>query len=293
MTALPGTVHRIGIVGRGATEAVRQAVEAVARVAGRHGIELEVEVGVPLPAGVACRSLRQVPDVDLLVTLGGDGTLLRGARMVLASEIPVVGVNLGHLGFLTAVAADAVETGLESVLEGRALLDDRFTLEGAVEGPDGVERSRVQALNDLVLHKGGVARVVRLAMGVGEDGALDEVGSFSGDGVILATPTGSTAYSLSAGGPVVFPGMDALVVTPISPHTMAMRPLVLPAETRLVLHAFDRAEELVLTADGQEAVSIGAEDRVVVRKGAHRVHLLRLPGQTFFQTLRRKLNWAI
>jgi NAD+ kinase len=130
-------------------------------------------------------------------------------------------------------------------------------------------------------------------MAVGPDGELDSIGSFSGDGVILSTPTGSTAYSLSAGGPVVFPTMDALVVTPISPHTMAMRPLVLPAETRLTLHAFDRAEELVITADGQEAVPLAPDDRVVVEKGAHRVRLVRFPGQTFFQTLRRKLNWAI
>jgi NAD+ kinase len=286
--------RRVGIVGRGATEPVREAVEALARVAQRQGVELELEVGVPEPRELACRSMRQVPDVDLLVTLGGDGTLLRGARMVLAAEIPVLGVNLGHLGFLTAVAADAVEAGFEDVLAGRATVDDRFTLEGVVEGPDGRERARVQALNDLVLHKGGVARVVRLQMAVGEDdAAMDKIGSFSGDGVILSTPTGSTAYSLSAGGPVVSPHMDALVVTPISPHTMAMRPLVLPAEARLVLHAFDRAEELVVTADGQDAVPLEAGDRVVVRKGAHRVHLLRLPGQSFFQTLRRKLNWAV
>ncbi len=285
---------RVGIVARGATDPVREAMEALARVARRRGVELELEAGVPEPQGVSCRSMRQVPDVDLLLTLGGDGTLLRGARMVIAAEIPVLGVNLGHLGFLTAVAADRVEAGFEAVLDGGGILDDRFTLEGVVEGPDGRVRAQVQALNDLVLHKGGVARVVRLQMAVGhDDGAMDKIGSFSGDGVILSTPTGSTAYSLSAGGPVVSPHMDALVVTPISPHTMAMRPLVLPAEARLVLHAFDRAEELVLTADGQDAVPLGPEDRVVVRKGAHRVHLLRLPGQSFFQTLRRKLNWAV
>jgi NAD+ kinase len=298
----PGPIRRIGLVGRGHTPEVRAAVQAVADVVERRGLELELEVGIPAPAGLACRSLRQIPDVDLLVTLGGDGTLLRGARMVMAARdpagahgpgIPVLGVNLGHLGFLTAVAAGDAAAALEAVLDGNVLLDDRFTLEGVVLGADGRERARVQALNDLVLHKGGVARVVRLEMAVGPDGELDSIGSFSGDGVILSTPTGSTAYSLSAGGPVLFPSMDALVVTPISPHTMAMRPLVLPAETRLTLHAFDRAEELVITADGQEAVPLAPDDRVIVQKGAHRVRLVRFPGQTFFQTLRRKLNWAI
>jgi len=298
----PGPIRRIGLVGRGHTPEVTTAVQAVAEVVERRGLELELEVGIPAPPGLTCRSLRQVPDVDLLVTLGGDGTLLRGARMVMAARdpagthgpgIPVLGVNLGHLGFLTAVAAEDAAAGLEAVLDGNVLLDDRFTLEGVVFGADGRERARVQALNDLVLHKGGVARVVRLEMAVGPDGELDSIGSFSGDGVILSTPTGSTAYSLSAGGPVLFPSMDALVVTPISPHTMAMRPLVLPAETRLTLHAFDRAEELVITADGQEAVPLAPDDRVIVQKGAHRVRLVRFPGQTFFQTLRRKLNWAI
>ncbi|CAN5799018.1 NAD(+)/NADH kinase [soil metagenome] len=302
MTTPPGPIRRIGLVGRGNTPEVAAAVQAVADVVQRRGLELELEVGIPSPPGMTCQSLRQIPDVDLLVTLGGDGTLLRGARMVMAAGgpagspgigIPVLGVNLGHLGFLTAVAAEDAAAGLESVLDGDALLDDRFTLEGVVLGGDGRERARVQALNDLVLHKGGVARVVRLEMAVGPEGELDSIGSFSGDGVILSTPTGSTAYSLSAGGPVLFPTMDALVVTPISPHTMAVRPLVLPAETRLTLHAFDRAEELVITADGQEAVPLAPDDRVVVQKGAKRVRLVRFPGQTFFQTLRRKLNWAI
>jgi NAD+ kinase len=296
----PGApIRRIGLVGRDSTDAVRGTVEALAAVVRERGLELELEAGLPAPEGMTCPSLRQVPDVDLLVTLGGDGTLLRGARMVLGANgsdgpgIPVLGVNLGHLGFLTALAAEDAASGLEAVLDGRAIYDDRFTLRGTVYDAEGRERATVQALNDLVLHKGGVARVVRLEMAVGPEGDLDSIGSFSGDGVILSTPTGSTAYSLSAGGPVLVPTMDALVVTPISPHTMAMRPLVLPADARLTLHAFDRAEELVVTADGQQAVAIGPNDRVVVRKGAFRVRLVRFPGQTFFQTLRRKLNWAI
>ncbi len=297
MTPLPaawgGGVHRVGFVGRGRTGEVNGTVEALARFLTARGIEVELEAGMRAPEGVPFQWLRQVPDVDLLVTLGGDGTLLRGARMVMESGVPVLGVNLGTLGFLTALGADEAESGLERVLEGEAILDDRFTLEGIVVAPDGSVRGGALALNDLVLHKGGVARVVRLEMAVGPDDALDSIGSFSGDGVILSTPTGSTAYSLSAGGPVVAPSMDAVVVTPISPHTMAMRPLVLSAEARLVLHAFDRADDLVMTADGQEVVPIGAGDRVIVRKGAHRVHMVRLPGQTFFGTLRRKLNWAI
>jgi NAD+ kinase len=319
-----GGIRRIGIVGGGGggSGPVNGTALALARMAHARGLEVRVEpaleramsptgeAAVPveplhLPASAGAGSAAATgtganpgeaapdPGIDLLVTLGGDGTLLRGARMVMAWEIPVLGVNLGTLGFLTSVTAEEAEEGLDRILRGEGLLDDRFTLEGCVRGPDGQDRARVQALNDLVLHKRGVARVVRLEMAVGPSHALDSIGSFSGDGVILSTPTGSTAYSLSAGGPVVAPWMDAMVVTPISPHTMAMRPLVLSAESILTLHAFDRAEELVLTADGQEAVPIGPDDRVVVRKGERRVHLVRFAGQTFFQTLRRKLNWAV
>jgi NAD+ kinase len=286
-------IRRIGIVGRSRGTPVDVTLEALARVVWNRGLELHLEEGLDPPAGGPARPLGRTPEVDLLVTLGGDGTLLRGARLVMRSGVPVMGVNLGTLGFLTALTADEAEGGLAQVLDGEALPDDRFTLEGRVFGPGGELRNRVQALNDLVLHKGGVARVVRLEMSVGPDDMLDSIGSFSGDGVILATPTGSTAYSLSAGGPVVVPWMDAILVTPISPHTMAMRPLVLSGESRLTLHTFDRADELVLTADGQEAVPLGPGDRVVVRKGERRVRLVRFPGQTFFQTLRRKLNWAL
>jgi NAD+ kinase len=289
------SVRRIGVLGRARTPEVGAALHELGAVASARGIEVEVEAGLPEPRGISARSLRQVPDVDLLVTLGGDGTFLRGARMVMGAPtpIPVLGVNLGHLGFLTALAGDEVGTGLGRVLDGEAELDDRFTLEGQVLGPDGDLRATVQALNDLVLHKVGVARVVRLEMAVGPASALDSLGSFSGDGVIVATPTGSTAYSLSAGGPVLSPSMEAFVVTPISPHTMAMRPLVLSSDVRLTLHAFDRAEDLVLTADGQEGVPVGSDDRVVVVRGRSRVRMVRIPGQTFFQTLRRKLNWAV
>jgi NAD+ kinase len=285
-------IRTLGVMTReGREDGVAQAIESIVKVAASRGIEVRFEGGRGQPLGP--QASQDIEGVDLLLTLGGDGTFLRGARRVVGQGIPILGVNLGHLGFLTALAVDQVETGLNQVLEGEARLDPRFMLEGRVFGSDGVERGRVEALNDLVVHKRTVGRVVRLALSVGEDGALDSVGSFSGDGVILSTPTGSTAYSLSAGGPVLVPYMESFLVTPISPHTLAMRPLVLPAEARLLVEPVDRAEELYVTADGQETMPISAGDRLEVRKGPYRVHLVRLPGQTFFQTLRRKLNWAV
>jgi NAD+ kinase len=290
-----GPVRALGVMTReGREEDVSLALEGIARVAARNRIEVFFEPGVQLPPSVTgWRPLEDPARVDLLLTLGGDGTLLRGARRTLGLEIPILGVNLGHLGFLTALAAEDVESGLQQVFDGEARLDPRFMLDAQVVGTTGEVRGRVQALNDLVVHRKAVGRVVRLELAVGDGAELDIVASFSGDGVILSTPTGSTAYSLSAGGPILVPFMDAYLVTPISPHTLAMRPLLLPAEARLRVRPVDRAEEIFVTADGQETVPIHAEDTLVVDKGAYRVPLVRLPGQTFFQTLRRKLNWAV
>jgi NAD+ kinase len=273
---------------------LRSALERVHRFAESRRLALVPEEGLRIGPLEALEPLG--PDgtgIDLLLTLGGDGTLLRGVRRVAAAGVPVLGVNLGRLGFLTSISPDALEESLEQVLDGQAFLDPRFTLEGCIEHADGTSGPRLWALNDLVVHKGGVARVVRLHLEVGRDGSREEVGSFSGDGVIVATPTGSTAYSLSAGGPIIVPTMDCVVVTPISPHTMAMRPLVLPDHVHLTIRALDPVEDLVVTADGQVAYPLDPTDRVVVEKGRGRVSLVRFPGQTYFDTLRRVLNWAV
>ncbi len=157
----------------------------------------------------------------------------------------------------------------------------------------GAPRDRFLALNDFVIHKGGMARVTRLDLLVGEGAEREEIGRFSGDGVVLSTPTGSTAYSLSAGGPIVVPGMGCIIVTPICPHTLAVRPLVISARETVTVKPLDRAGSLVLTVDGQAGTELEQTESVIIRQAAARVHLIRFPGQTFFSTLRQKLNWAI
>lgn len=245
------------------------------------------------PDGVAARALGADPP-DLVVALGGDGTLLRAARLVLEKGVPVYGINLGQLGFLTSTAEAEMDEGLTVVLEGKATLDRRFTLQARVQGPDGEPRGPVHyALNDVVIHKGGTSRVTPVDLSVGDGAEHDEIGSFSADGVILATPTGSTAYSLSAGGPIIVPDVDAIVVTAICPHTLAVRPLVVPASERIAVRPLDREQALDLTADGQVVDSLEPGDTVVVERAEHRVALVRMPGYTFFGTMRRKLNWAV
>lgn len=292
---------RIGLLARPNTDGLETVLPAIVDFAREHDLVLvpDPELAgrtVSKRAGLPGRGTPLVDaaaDLDLLVTLGGDGTLLRGARAVRTAGVPVLGINLGHLGFLTALGADEVEDGLRLLMAGEARIDARFTLEGRVVHADGRPGARLDALNDLVLHKGGVARVVRLGLFTGTDGERDEIGRFSGDGVIVATPTGSTAYSLSAGGPVVAPSMECVLVTPISAHTLAMRPLVLPSDGFLTIEALDRVEELVVTADGQTGIELAPGDRVRVGRGTTPVRLVRFPGQSFFQTLRRKLNWAV
>jgi NAD+ kinase len=291
---LDGPIRALGVVARREASDLADVTERLVRFADDRGLEL-------FPESEHCKGPLEgrtpladaLGRIDLLVTLGGDGTLLRGVREVMGRGVPTVGVNLGRLGFLTSVPAEELEQALDLVLGGEAYLDPRFSLEARVVRSDGSSGEELWALNDVVLHKRGVARVVGLELEVEENGETEAIGSFTGDGVIVATPTGSTAYSLSAGGPVIAPTTGCIIITPISPHTMAMRPLVLPDHVRLSIRAVDRAEDLVLTADGQVAVDLGPGDSVQVRKGAHRIDLVRLPGQTFFDTLRHKLNWAV
>lgn len=230
---------------------------------------------------------------DAVLTLGGDGTLLRGARWAAERGLPVLGVNLGHLGFLTSVSADGLESALEAAVRGECEEDVRITLEVAVTAGEGPVRERFLAVNDAVLHNSGPARVTRLHLEVGEGGRWEEVGSFTGDGVIVATPTGSTAYSLSAGGPIITPSVPCMVVTPICPHTLAVRPLVVPAGDRITVRPLDHRDQLVLTVDGQVSRVLEPGEILHVARGLRTVRILRLPGATFFSTLRRKLNWAI
>jgi NAD+ kinase len=290
---LKGGFRRLGLIGRQPDEALEGILGRVKAFASDHDLTLLPEPDLCVGPLASLEPLEDPEGIDLLLTLGGDGTLLRGVRRVSGHGVPVLGVKLGRLGFLTSVSPPDLEVALKSALEGEAFLDPRFTLEGRIRNGDGSEGPGLWALNDLVVHKGGVARVVRLDLEVGREGEREEIGSFSADGVIVATPTGSTAYSLSAGGPIIAPTMDCIVVTPISPHTMAMRPLVLPDHVRLTIRALERYEELVVTADGQEAYPLNPGDRVVVEKGSERVSLVRFRGQTFFGTLRRALSWAV
>jgi len=288
-TVNPPPFRNIGVVATRGYGEVSETLQQLQRYCEAHGARLLVEQGARslLPGADELR----VESIDLLITLGGDGTLLRGARLVAAAGVPVLGVNLGHLGFLTSVSQPECTDYLSTLFAGQYWIDERFTLEVAVIDEKGVEATPFLALNDAVLHKGGFARVIRLAVHVEPGG--QEVATYTADGIIISTPTGSTAYSLSAGGPIVAPSVECILATPICPHTLVVRPLVLPADAQVSVSALTPVEGLILTVDGQEGAELGPGARLVVRRGTARVRLVRFAGQSFFGTLRRKLHWAI
>ncbi len=284
------------------TPEVLAILDRVARWSDAHGVAVTVEPNAgrgPEPG------LDPVADpVDLVVALGGDGTFLRASRLVVGTEIPVLGVNLGRLGFLTAIPESQLEAGLDRVRDRQALVERRFRIRARIDAPaggggdeglaDGDEGARGDffALNDIVVHTSGAARVTPLTLSVGEWDDLEEVGSFAADGVIVSTPTGSTAYSMSAGGPIIVPEVEALVVTPICPHSLAVRPLVVPAHETVCVGSLDPGADHQLTVDGQVVHRMEPGEQVVIARDELPLWLVRMPGQTFFRTMRRKLNWA-
>lgn len=285
-----GEFRRIGVAGHSRHENMREMLAELRRIAESNNAELFVEE--QLQQHAPGLPLLDPSAVDLLVTLGGDGTLLRGAHLLDGLDTPLLGINLGRLGFLTSAGRNELDSAMRAVFDGEYWLDVRSTLDAVVVGADGeVREGPMNALNDVVLHKGGLARVIRLAVHVGPE--RREVGTYTADGIILATPTGSTAYSLSAGGPIVVPTMDCVIATPICPHTLVVRPLVLPSETDISVTPLGGADEVVLTVDGQDGAELAPGDCVLVRRGAHTVRIIRFSEQNFFSTLRGKLHWGV
>ena len=230
---------------------------------------------------------RLVERADLLVVLGGDGTMLAAARALGDRDTPVLGVNYGTLGYLAESRVEEMVPALEAVLGGTYRVDRRMTLRAdLLRGDETLLTNRV--LNDVVISKSALARIIELDTRI--DGLF--VNSFRADGLIVSTPTGSTAYSLSAGGPIVYPSMHAVVMTPICPHTLSNRPLVVPDDATIEITLRTRDEDVALTLDGQVGFQMLAGDRVLVRKSRTTFNLLQPPNRNYFEVLRGKLHWG-
>ena len=282
-------IRRVGVI---AKPRVTQAREMVPQLLGwleQRGIQVRCDEGAAEYApGRTGLPREQVPEgCQLLVVLGGDGTLLAAARALQGREIPLFAVNLGGLGFLTAITTGEIYPELERALHGEHRIGRRRMLRcELVRG--GQTISEYDALNDVVLTKASIARMIDLDTYV--DAQL--VCAYTADGLIVSTPTGSTAYSLSAGGPIIFPQVGALCLTPISPHTLTNRPVIVPDTS--VIRVINRAEdgETYLTIDGQVGEPLRRDDEVICRRSPHLLQLIRPPRSMFFDVLRQKLKWG-
>lgn len=276
---------RIGVVGHEGYQTLPGMLELLDRLAPELDVELLLEPG--LRSG-SKSELGSSSAIDALITLGGDGTLLRGAKLLGSRAVPIIGVNLGRLGFLTSCSAADAEASLRRFRNGDFVAESRMTLTARTEGGGAAGTNEWLALNDLVLHKGGFARVVRLSIAI--DG--EQIGAYAADGIVVATPTGSTAYSLSAGGPIVAPRLESIIITPISAHTLGVRPLVVHPEAEIVLQGEDGPDELLLTVDGQGGTQVARAQRLVIRRSGSPVMLVRFPPDSFFSRIRQKLGWG-
>lgn len=226
--------------------------------------------------------------VDLAVVLGGDGTLLLGARIFGPAGVPILGVNMGRLGFLTDVGVDGMDLVVESVLAGDYTVEERLMLSAEVLRADRTSEGPFLAFNDIVVNKGALAQVIRLENVV--DGNF--VSSFLADGLIIASPTGSTAYGLAVGGPIIVPTTEVFLVAPICPHMLTNRPIIVPAASTVECRLLEARGDVYLTIDGQEGFPLFPGDGVRVRQAAHRARLVKVASQDFFSILRTKMGWG-
>jgi NAD+ kinase len=268
-----------------ATELGRELIDWL----GRRGITVLVE-DEDAPRLGCSRGVRKreiIAVADLVIVLGGDGTLLSVARQMRPRATPILGVNLGNFGFLTALTTDELKPMMERILAGDFQVEHRMTLAVTLRraGSAPVER---QVLNEAVITKGALARIIDLETAVnGEYFCI-----YKADGLIVTTPTGSTAYSLSAGGPIIHPSVGVILLSPICPHTLTHRPVVLPDSALVAITVRSPHEDVVLTLDGQEAIELRNDDLVDIRKGETSVPLVRSPSRNYFDVLRTKLRWG-
>ena len=264
------------------------AIELIKWLEGKGLIPL---VEAHLSRHLSCRERAEsaeIPDIaDMVVVLGGDGTLISVARLVGDREVPILGVNLGSLGFLTEITLDELYPALERCLSGDYRVSERMMLRAAVER-DGREIQCHQVLNDVVINKGALARIVDLETTVDGSGLT----TFKSDGLIISTPTGSTGYSLAAGGPIIHPALDCLVITPICPHTLTNRPIVVDAGASITVTLKSDKEDVFLTLDGQVGMELKAGDVIRVRRAEHRTRLVMSRSKDYFEVLRTKLKWG-
>jgi len=283
-------IKRVGIVAKPHKEGVKVIVNDLINWLSSQGVEA---ICNPKTACLFDTPVSQTTDeelpkqVDMIIVLGGDGTLLSVVRLIKEKKIPLLGVNLGGLGFLTEVSLSELYPSLKRILKHDYSLDPRITLSSTLYR-EGRRIARHSILNDIVINKSALARIIDLEVLVDRQ----FVALFKADGLIISTPTGSTAYNLAAGGPIIFPNMNAIVLTPICSHSLSNRAIVIPDEAKVEIILKTKNEDVFLTLDGQVGLALQPEDRVVVKRGKNKTYLIQSPRKDYFAVLRDKLLWG-
>ena len=253
----------------------------------KRGKQVLVENGISGAGGRSCSKKEMAKKADLIVVLGGDGTLLSMARLVERPEVPILGVNLGGLGFITEVAVDELESVLTKGMMGEFSVEKRMTLGIQVNSKKG-NAKKFRVLNDAVITKGARSRIIDLETYVGREYLC----TYRADGLIISTPTGSTAYSLAAGGPILFPSLGAILLSPICPHTLTNRPIVVSSKSTIHVTLRSAGDTVILSPDGQQGILLNNGDVVEVQDYGVPVSLVKVPSRSYFEVLRSKLKWG-
>lgn len=283
-------MRRIGVVTKPQSTLAHQAIIKVMEWGKRRGVEVLLDRAAAKAAkevkAEGVEHAQMLASIDALIILGGDGTFLGAARMATAYNIPLLGVNLGSLGFMTEVALEELDRALDEMYEGQYDTEERMMLDLKIENEKGTRRE--VALNEIVFSGGYAAKMVELTVSVNGQ----YVTNYRADGLIISTPTGSTAYALSAGGPILYPTIEAILICPISPHTLTNRPIVVPHNYIIEIDISFQQEVVVATLDGQIAIDVNKQDHITVSRSANTTHVVKMPERTHFDTLRRKLGWG-
>lgn len=250
---------------------------------GEYNLVMEEKIAAELDQkdlGVSDAELKDIS--DLVITLGGDGTMLHAVRLMEDKDVPILGVNFGGLGFLTEITQQELYSSLKDVLNGKFAIEERMMLEAKIIN------TSYKTLNDIVITKEALARIISLKVLIDSE----YLTTYQGDGIIAATPTGSTAYSLSAGGPIVIPDMKAIILTPICPHTLGVRPMVIPHLSKITIIIESDAQGIMLTIDGQQGVKLNLYDEVEITYAEKPIKLIKPKKRSFYEVLRTKLKWG-
>lgn len=280
---------RVGLIGNSEKPAFRAVIRQAARLIARSGRAVWSDTATAHFTGLKCQTAADVTaltrKVDILLVFGGDGTILRAARETAGNRTPILGINIGGLGFLTAVSSPDLAAALKQVWAGKFRFESRALVEAT--GRAAGKSFRHLALNDFVVSRGGVTRLVELEVCV-DDQPLTR---YRADGLIVSSPTGSTAYSLAAGGAIIAPTAEVFELTPICAHTLSNRSLILPFGSKIGIKVINPHPAVVLSGDGQTLNELAEGDTITIRRSRHSVRLLQLANATFFDTLRAKLDW--